>query len=116
MVNTYEYDSHKNVTKETEKTSLPSFGFIISESETTYVNEYDALGNPVKITGTTTSKYGTDVDIQHLYWSTGSASVDAITAAMKKGKGIFDLNGRKMNMPFSRKGIYVVDGKKVFVK
>ena len=117
MVTTFEYDNHKNVTKETEETSIPMYEYVLSSSETNYKNEYDAAGNPIKITSSKVSEEGISSDIEHLFWSTsGTTSVDLLAKVRKLSKGIYDYNGLKLQSLPTKKGLYIVDGKKVMIK
>ena len=49
-----------------------------------------------------------------LTYTNNATSIEEVKAESGKAKGIYDLQGRKVENP--TKGIYIIDGKKVFVK
>ena len=46
----------------------------------------------------------------------GTTGINSLTPALSEGKGVYTLDGRKLNVMPSAKGIYIVNGKKVIVK
>lgn len=46
----------------------------------------------------------------------GTTGINSLTPALSEGKGVYTLDGRKLNVMPSTKGIYIVNGKKVIVK
>ena len=49
-----------------------------------------------------------------LTYTNGETGISEVKAENGKVKGIYDLQGRKVANP--AKGIYIIDGKKIFVK
>jgi hypothetical protein len=54
-----------------------------------------------------------NLDITFTY-TNGETGIEEVKGEDRKVKGIYDLQGRKVENP--SKGIYIIDGKKMFIK
>ena len=109
MVTTYEYDSHKNTTKEVTTSDFSD------PSTVTYENEY-ADGLLKKSKATETTEYGSTVSYNYYFWGTGnSANLTPATLA-KKISRYYDLGGRVYEGTPNGKGLFILNGKKVLKK
>lgn len=54
-------------------------------------------------------------EMEFIYTITTPVGIDSVKAAMAKGKEVYNLQGQKMSQ-VSKPGLYIVDGKKLFVK
>ena len=54
--------------------------------------------------------------IYSLEWSSGSSGVDIITDSRSSVDGYYTLDGRKLQGQPTKKGVYIVNGKKIVVK
>lgn len=108
----FEYDSRHNVTKETSSGAM-------GNSVTTYENSYDSRDLLKSRVVTVEGSDGTSTDF--FFWSKGgSANVNPIDLAKKMQEAVYDLGGRRMQGDVKqgavKQGVYVVNGKKTFVK
>ena len=104
---TYEYDSHGNVTKET------SWSTLYPATITTYTYEYDANDLIYKIT----TKDSSEITYSRYYWSrNGETSIHHGVMAPETDMLWFDLSGRRLDGKPSKKGIYILNGKKIVNK
>lgn len=46
----------------------------------------------------------------------GTTGINSLTPALSEGKGVYTLDGRKLNAMPTQKGVYIVNGKKVVIK
>ena len=103
---TMEYDDHGQILK---SESSSSFGVSTTQE---YVNSYDADGNLIKqiikTMGIETTTF--------LFWSKGgSAAINQVAAQSTAPSVYYDLNGRRLpGKP--EKGLYILNGRKVFVR
>ena len=107
-----EYDEHGQIVK-SESTS--SMGISTTEE---YVNTYDADGNLIKQTCKTKGIMGmadTEVTI-FMFWSKiGSTAISKVAVSAESSAAYYDLNGRRLAGKPER-GLFIHNGKKVFVK
>ena len=113
---TYEYDSHRNVTKETSVISMS--GLEMSNSTTIYENEYYDDGNLKIIKSDTDRGYAEhEIEFEYYFWGNGNTTLIRSIEAAKKLAGIyFDLSGRQHQGTPTEKGIYIIEGRKVIVE
>jgi hypothetical protein len=83
-----------------------------------YVNTYDADGNLIKQTCKTKGIMGmadTEVTI-FMFWSKiGSTAISKVAVSAESSAAYYDLNGRRLAGKPER-GLFIHNGKKVFVK
>lgn len=113
---TYEYDSHRNVTKETSVRSMS--GKEMSNTTTIYENEYYDDGNLKMIKSDTDRGYAEhEIEFEYYFWGNGNTTLIRSIEAAKKLAGIyFDLSGRRHQGTPTEKGIYIIEGRKVIVE
>ena len=113
-VTTYEYDENKEVSKKTV-VSADQLGRPVT-TVTTYAYEYYSDGNMKKMTATKNN----NSSMEYYFWGDGkakggdAAGIELARKQMEKVQRIYDLNGRSVQNP--KKGLYIMNGKKVFIK
>ena len=116
MVTIYEYDDHGQMIQKTVKQEVKVMeAFIeLSSMTRTFTNEYYDDGNLKK---TSEIDDETFIETVHYFWSNGSGTaIRDIQTAIETLDRTFDLSGRIVTDPSTRKGIYIQQGKKVFIK
>ena len=116
LVTDYEYDAHGQLIKKVIKEQLDNNGVIfeISSVEMTFVNDYYDDGN-LK----TSSEYDDSKFIQTSYYFWGNGMITAIRqpeSTLETLNRFFDLNGRRLSVKPSQRGIYIINGKKVAIE
>ena len=108
-VTTFEYDSHYQVTKEV---SITPYAKIVS----TYENAYYDDGNLKRVKSTDTTDAGTSVTISYYFWGQGNSAGLTPATLSRQIQRCFDLNGRSYQGIPDGKGLYILNGKKIFRK
>ncbi len=107
-----EYDEHGQLVKSESSSSMG-----ISTTEE-YENTYDADGNLIKRSCKTKGMMGLpDIEVTiYMFWSkAGSTAISKVAASAEAPAVYYDLNGRRL-VGKPERGLFIHNGKKVFVK
>ncbi|MBQ8096968.1 MAG: hypothetical protein IJ243_07790 [Prevotella sp.] len=105
----YEYDSHQTVQQVTITVSVQ--GQVLQQGGIAYENRYDERDLLVE---QKIIPDGEAPTIDYYYWQGGTTTlVTALPRAFASDGGFVDLNGRRHSAAPSRRGLYIVGGRKV---